>query len=97
MQQGGACPTWTSHSFQLLLTPQCLYANEAFRGAVYAAQSPLADDPVVKQLRFGARYARVSGWLPLAAHLRSCCGCLRVIPRGVSPAIHASLPPLPDC
>ncbi|KAI3431674.1 hypothetical protein D9Q98_004721 [Chlorella vulgaris] len=30
---------------------QCLYANTAFRRAVYALKQPLADEPIVKELR----------------------------------------------
>ena len=31
--------------------PQCLFANQAFRRAVYALKQPLADEPIVKELR----------------------------------------------
>jgi len=30
---------------------QCLFANQAFRRAVYALRQPLADEPIVKELR----------------------------------------------
>jgi hypothetical protein len=30
---------------------QCLYANPAFRQAVYGVRQPLADEPIVKELR----------------------------------------------
>lgn len=33
------------------LRPQCLFANAAFRRAVYALRQPLADEPIVKELR----------------------------------------------
>ena len=32
-------------------TLQCLFANQAFRRAVYALRQPLADEPIVKELR----------------------------------------------
>lgn len=55
-------------------TPKCLFANTAFRRAVYAAQQPLADEPIVKQLRCGVPAA------PGELHLR----CRRVTVGGSS-------------
>ena len=62
---------------------QCLYANPAFRQAVYGVRQPLADEPIVKELRWGCCCARANHGCPcksacLHTCLHTCLACLRI-------------------